>query len=153
MKLGDVIRKEREKRELSPAETAERLGVPLARYAELEGGTSAAERWGPALARIAIALETPTSRLLADSGRAADHRPGGAGELIRRHREARGRTAAEVAAAAGLGEQDYRAVEAGTSPIEEHGPLLLAFAETVEQPVFNLFYPCGLPFEELDDYP
>jgi len=27
------------------------------------------------------------------------------------------------------------------------------FAEIIEQPVFNLFYPCGLPFQELDDYP
>ena len=25
--------------------------------------------------------------------------------------------------------------------------------EMREQPVFNLFYPCGLPFQELDDYP
>ena len=31
--------------------------------------------------------------------------------------------------------------------------LLLGFAEVIEQPVFNLFYPCGLPFQELDDYP
>ena len=36
---------------------------------------------------------------------------------------------------------------------EQVGPRLLAFAEAIEQPVFNLFYPCGLPFQELDDYP
>ena len=29
----------------------------------------------------------------------------------------------------------------------------LASAEMIDQPVFNLFYPCGLPFWELDDYP
>ena len=37
--------------------------------------------------------------------------------------------------------------------IEKYGPLLLHFAELIEQPVFNLFYPCGLPLEKLDDYP
>ena len=36
---------------------------------------------------------------------------------------------------------------------EEYGPVLLHFAEIIEQPVFNLFYPCGLPLEKLDDYP
>ena len=25
--------------------------------------------------------------------------------------------------------------------------------EMIEQPVFNLFYPCGLPLDKLDDYP
>jgi hypothetical protein len=29
----------------------------------------------------------------------------------------------------------------------------LRFAEMIEQPIFNLFYPCGLPLQELQDYP
>ena len=153
MKLGDVLRKEREKREVPAADVAEHLGVSEEEYAALEAGETPAETWGPRLAQIAIELETPTSRLLADSGRSADCEPGQAGRLIRHHRERRGKGAAEVAAALGIGEEDYRAIEAGESPIETWGPRLLAFAERIEQPVFNLFYPGGLPFQELEDYP
>jgi hypothetical protein len=47
----------------------------------------------------------------------------------------------------------YEQIERGESPLEEFGPLLLRFAELVEQPVFNLFYPCSLPLEKLEDYP
>ena len=49
--------------------------------------------------------------------------------------------------------EQYNEIEAGKSSLEKYGPLFLAFAEAIEQPVFNLFYPCGLPFQELDDYP
>jgi hypothetical protein len=44
-------------------------------------------------------------------------------------------------------------VESGNSPLEEYAPLLLRFSEVVDQPIFNLFYPCGLPFGQLKDYP
>lgn len=153
MKLGDVLKKEREKKGLSFEDVASQLGLSTDEYGQIEGGESDAERWGPALAQIAISLETPTSRLLAESGRSADCNDGQAGGLIKGHRERREKTAAEVAEYAGLSEEEYAGVEAGKSPIEKHGPLLLHFAELIEQPVFNLFYPCGLPFQELDDYP
>ena len=153
MKLGDVLRKERTARGLEAEEVARELGMDAEEYRRLEAGETAAEVWGPRLAQIAIELETPTSRLLAESGRAADTRPGQAGELIRCHRERRGRSRAELARALGVSEGEYAAVEAGESPIEDYGPRLLKFAEVIEQPVFNLFYPCGLPFQELDDYP
>ena len=153
VKLGDVLRKEREKRELSTAETAQRLRIAEEEYLTIEAGDSPAEVWGPRLAQIAIALETPTSRLLADSGRAEDTRPGQAGPLIARHRESRGKTSAELAQALALEEAEYRRIETGESELEKYGPLFLGFAEAVEQPVFNLFYPCGLPFQELEDYP
>lgn len=153
MKLGDVLKKERTAKGLSAAQVAEHLGLSEEEYGELEGGGSAAETWGPALARIAIALETPTSRLLAESGRAEDTAPGQAGPRIRARREEREESQEEVAETAELDLDDYRSVEAGESPIETEGPRLLAFAELIEQPVFNLFYPCGLPFQELDDYP
>ena len=52
-----------------------------------------------------------------------------------------------------ISKEDYEQIEAGQSGIEEYGPLLLHYAEIIEQPVFNLFYPCGLPLEKLDDYP
>lgn len=153
MKLGDVLRKERERREIAPPEVAVALGISEEEYRELEEGESQAERWGPLLARIAIALQTPTARLLAESGRYADTRPGQAGTLIRRHREAREKTPEQMAEELGISVDEYRAVEEGRSPIETFGPRLLAFAETTDQPVFNLFYPAGLPFQELDDYP
>jgi transcriptional regulator with XRE-family HTH domain len=153
MKLGDVLKKERTKRGLSTADVASALGVSEETYGELEGGASPAEEWGPRLAQVAIALETPTSRLLAESGRFADTEKGKAGELIRGHRERRGKSEEEMAEATGMELDVYRGIEAGDSPLETYGPLLLGFAEAVEQPIFNLFYPCGLPFQELDDYP
>lgn len=153
MKLGDVLRKEREKKELSVEDVASHLGVPEETYVEMEGGESPAETWGPHLAQIAITLETPTSRLLTESGRFADTEKGQAGELIRGHRERRETSVEEMAEALGIEPSEYESIEAGESPIETYGPLLLGFAEAIEQPVFNLFYPCGLPFQELDDYP
>jgi transcriptional regulator with XRE-family HTH domain len=153
LKLGNVLKKERERRGLTPPEVATALGIAEVEYQQLEGGDSEAERWGPLLAKIAIALETPTSRLLAESGRAADTRPGQAGALIRRHREARDKTPEQLAQELEIALDEYQTIEEGDSPIETYGPRLLAFAETVDQPVFNLFYPAGLPFQELDDYP
>lgn len=58
-----------------------------------------------------------------------------------------------MAATLEISEEVYSEIEAGDSPIEEYGPILLHFAEVIGQPVFNLFYPCGLPFQGLDDYP
>ncbi len=153
MKLGDVLKKEREKKGLSLEETANGLEISVGDYENLEGGESDAEKWGPLLAEIAILLETPTSRLLADSGRAQDTTQGQAGTLISQHRQRKEKTLQEMAEGLKVSEDEYTAIEAGESPIEVQGPLLLRFAEVIEQPVFNLFYPCGLPFAELDDYP
>jgi DNA-binding XRE family transcriptional regulator len=116
----------------------------------VEGGGSPAEKWGPLLAKIAIKLETPTSRLLAESGKSADTKPGQAGELIRKHRERRQKTVDQMAEQLEISKEEYEQIEAGESGIEEYGPLLLHFAEVIEQPVFNLFYPFGLPLEKLD---
>ncbi|NJL27882.1 MAG: hypothetical protein HC897_08280 [Thermoanaerobaculia bacterium] len=153
MKLGDVIKKERDKKGLSVEDTAARLSLSVDEYQKLEAGESAAEVWGPHLAHIAIELETPTSRLLAESGRSADCKPGQAGTLIKGHRERRQKTIEQMAQALEISKEEYEQVEQGSSPIEQVGPQMLAFAEAIEQPVFNLFYPCGLPFQELDDYP
>ena len=155
MKLGAVLRKERTAKDIAADEMASALGLPVEEYARIEAGETAAEQWGPRLAQIAIALETPTSRLLAESGRYEDTRkaPGQAGALIRGHRERRARTVEELAEAVGVPADEYRAIEAGESELETWGPLFLGFAEKIEVPVFNLFYPCGLPFQELDDYP
>jgi transcriptional regulator with XRE-family HTH domain len=153
VKLGDVLKKERERKKLSLEDTAAKLGLDVEKYRDIEAGNSPAERWGPLLAKVAIKLETPTSRLLADSGKSADTKPGQAGELITKHRERRTKTVEQMAEGLEISKEEYQEIEAGKSPIEEYGPLLLHFAEIIEQPVFNLFYPCGLPLEKLDDYP
>ena len=154
MKLGDVLKKERERKKLSFEDTASKLGLPEDEYREMEAGNSPAEKWGPLLAKIAIKLETPTSRLLADSGRSSDTKQGQAGELIRKHRERRGKTPEQMAEMLEVSREEYERIEAGQSPIEEYGPLFLRFAEVIEQPVFNLFYPFGLPLDKLtvEDY-
>jgi transcriptional regulator with XRE-family HTH domain len=76
MKLGDVLRKERERKKLTIEAVATRLALSVPEYLLLEAGDSPAEEWGPLLAHIAIALEVPTSRLLAQSGKSADTRLG-----------------------------------------------------------------------------
>lgn len=146
--------KERERKKLSIEDMAGKLGIPVDKYQDIEAGQTPAETWGPLLAKIAIKLETPTSRLLADSGKAADTQAGQAGPLIQKHRERRGKTADQMAELLEVSADEYRQIEAGQSPIEEYGPLFLRFAETIEQPVFNLFYPFGLPLDKLslEDY-
>ena len=153
MKLGDVLKKERDNRGLSAEEIAQHLGIAPDEYQQMESGESPIETWGPTIAQIAIELETPTSRLFAESGRFADTKEGQAGPLIQGHRERREKQVSVMADALELPEDEYRTIEAGESPLEKYGPLFLGFAEAIEQPVFNLFYPCGLPFQELDDYP
>lgn len=150
MKLGEVLNLERERCGISPADAAARLGAGTAEYEALERGESEAEKWGPLLAEIAIVLGVPTARLLAASGRAADARPGEVGGLVRGHREQRGRSAGQVAAALGLAPEEYAAIEAGGTPLETWGPRLLAFAEMVGEPVFDLFYPSGIALGSLD---
>jgi transcriptional regulator with XRE-family HTH domain len=153
MTLGEVLRKERERSRISRGEAALRLGISETAYQGLEEGASPAEKWVPLLARIAIELETPMSRLLADSGRAADTRSGSAGRLIALHRARRNKTVAELARTLALPVDELERIESGDSPIEEFGHIVLRFAEMVAQPVFNLCYPCGVPIAELDDYP
>ncbi len=153
MKLGDVLKKEREKKGASVEEAAQALHISKEDYETMEAGESEAETIGPLLAQIAITLETPTARLLAESGRAEDTKKGECGNLIQGHRERREKSLDDMAQALEISEEEYKKIEAGDSGIEVFGPRFLYFAELIEQPVFNLFYPCGLPFQELDDYP
>jgi transcriptional regulator with XRE-family HTH domain len=162
VKLGDVLRKEREKKKLSLEQTASQLGLSEEQYREIEAGNSGAEIWGSLLAEIAIKVEKPTSRLLAESGKSADTKPGQAGPRIKKAREDWQQhprhdpaqlTPEKMAEALEISLEEYQKIEAGESGIEEWGPILLHFAELIEQPVFNLFYPCGLSYKKLDDYP
>ncbi len=154
MKQGEVLMKERERKKLSAEELAQKLEVPVEGYREIEAGASPAEKWGPLIRELAVALGVPTSRMFATSGRWADCRPGQAGELIRGHREAKGLSPEAVAEKLGISVEEYREIESGSSAIEEWGPFFLRFAAEVLDPhfpgvVFNLFHPFGLPFEKL----
>jgi transcriptional regulator with XRE-family HTH domain len=155
MKLGDVVKKERERKKLTAEDVAARLNVTPNEYSDIEAGASPAEVWGPRLALIAIALKVPTSRLIAETGksRQAAQVSGQCGKLIRAKREDRGLSHRELAEKIEVQLSDVESIENGDSPLEHYAPLLLAFAETIDQPIFNLFYPCGLPLDKLTDYP
>jgi len=146
--------KERERKKLSPEELAGKLDLPVERYLAVEAGESPAERWGPLIRDLAVALEVPTSRMFAPSGKWSDTRPGQAGELIRKHRETKGLSSETMAEKLGVSIEEYREIESGSSGIEEWGPFFMRFAAEVLDPhfpgvVFNLFHPFGLPFEKL----
>jgi transcriptional regulator with XRE-family HTH domain len=155
MKLGDVIRKERERKRLSQESVAADLGLSSDQYRELEAGVSSIEEWGPKLANIAIKLSTPTSRLISVTGKSEQARQeeGQCGKLIRAHRERRRLTDEELAKRLEVDKDEIVSIENGQSPLEDYAPLLLRFSEIIDQPIFNLFYPCGLPFDKLQDYP
>lgn len=154
MKLGDVLRKERERKELSISDVAEKMGLSESEYEVFEAGESPMETWGPHLAHIAMTLETPTSRLLSETGHWRDCEAGQIGKLIMHHRNRREKSIDQMAEALDITADEYSEIEHGNSPLEVYGPFFLHFAEMIEQPVFNLFYPAGIPFAELevDDY-
>jgi transcriptional regulator with XRE-family HTH domain len=154
VKQGEVLMKERERKKLSPEELAGKLEIPVDRYLGIEAGESPAEKWGPLIRELAVTLGVPTSRMFATTGKWADTRPGQAGELIRQHREVKGLSVEAVAEKLGVTVEEYKAIESGTSEIEEWGPFFLRYAAEVLDPhfpgvVFNLFHPFGLPFEKL----
>jgi hypothetical protein len=57
-----------------------------------------------------------------------------------------------MAKAIGIQHEEYLQIESGSSELERFGPMFLRFSELIDQPMFNLFYPCGVFFEKLDDY-
>ena len=155
MKVGEVMKKERERKKLTIDDVARRLGLSPDQYEEIEAGRSPAEEWGPKLALIAIKLQTPTSRLIATSGQPKDANKtkGQCGKLITSRREIRMLSLKDLAAKIEVESSEMDLIESGESPLENWAPLLLTFAKVIDQPIFNLFYPCGLPLNELTDYP
>lgn len=154
MKLGDILKKERERKKLTIEDLIVRLGIPREQYEEMEAGRSPAEEWGPRLGQVAIILQAPTSRLIAETGKSAQARQveGQCGKLISSHREIRGITQEELADKINIPVTEIKSIEDGITPLEIYAPILLSFAEAVDQPIFNLFYPCGLPLDKLTDY-
>jgi len=155
MKLGDVLKKERNRIKMADGDMSSSLAISIDEYRELEAGASPIEEWGPKLAQIAIKLSTPTSRLISETGKSAqaNQTQGQCGRLITKHREKRGLSREALAEKLNWTTEELALIEDGQSHLERFAPLLLRFAEVIDQPIFNLFYPCGLPFADLNDYP
>jgi transcriptional regulator with XRE-family HTH domain len=151
--LGDVIRQEREKKSISVDQAAAHLELSIEDYALIESGGSPLEEWAPKLASLAIQLKVPMSRLMAESGRSVDCRPGQLLGLAERHLERARASMDPVAEPAGMTPGAKSELEERAPLLERYGRLLLAFAELIEEPVFNLVYPCGVPFQTLQKYP
>src|SRR5215471_10912207 len=100
MKLGAVLRKERERKRIAIEAAAVKVGSSLGEYQEIESGASSIEEWGPRIAEIAIKLATPTSRLISETGKStqAAQREGQCGDLVTKCREGIGLTRDELAA-------------------------------------------------------
>src|SRR5882757_6095948 len=113
MKLGDVLRKERERKKLTIEDAVAKMGISQDGYEELESGASPIEEWGPKLALIAIKLSTPTSRLISATGKSlqAGQEQGQCGQLIKMHRESRDLSQSELADKLGWPEEQLIAVE------------------------------------------
>jgi transcriptional regulator with XRE-family HTH domain len=155
MKLGEVLKKERTRKQLSVEKVAADLGMPSQQYEDFEAGQSSIEVWGPKLALFAIKLSTPTSRLISKTGKSSGAKleEGQCGKLIRAHRERRGFSVDQLAKELEISTDEVIEIESGKSPLESYAPALLRYAEIINQPIFNLFYPCGLPLDKLQDYP
>ena len=155
MTLGDVLKKERNRRDLSERFVAQHMRLTESEYQNLESGDSPIEEWGPQLAQLAISLGTPTARLISETGKPSQVVGGSrtCGSLIQTYRNKRGMSHSDLAEQLGCAVFDVQSIEDGNSPLEVYAPLLLAFATCIDQPIFNLFYPCGIAFDQLDDYP
>lgn len=153
MKLSEALKKERELKGISIETAALSLHISMQDYSQLEKGHSAAEKWGVVLTRAALKFQTSTARLISEDGRTTGIIKGTCGKLIRRCREMKEISLADAAASVGVSTAEYEAIERGESPLEIFGPQLLYFAELIEQPIYNLLCPCGVPLEKLEDYP
>jgi len=155
MRLADVLRKERIRNKFSTEEMASRLSLTLSEYSQVETDSSSVEEWGMKLCRIAVILGVPISRLISNNGKAIGARleVGQCGKLIKSRRESKGLTPQAFAAELEWSMDEVTLIEGGKSPLEAYAPLLLHFAEVINQPLFNLFYPAGVPLSKLQDYP
>src|SRR5215213_9594397 len=115
MRLGDVLRKERERKDLAVEEVAAELSLPVEDYRQLEDGLSPIEQWAPKLAQIAVKLSTPTSRLISETGKSAAAKIDDTqcGRLIKTHREKRQLDQEELAKSLEMPVSELESIEAG----------------------------------------
>jgi transcriptional regulator with XRE-family HTH domain len=155
MRLGEVLRKERERKQVSVQELAAALDLRPEQYAALEDGEPLFEAWAPTLGLCAMALQVPVSRLISSTGKARDagKERDQTGRLIRARREQLGVTAESLAGRMAISVAQLEEIERGENCLERYGVLLLRYAEIIEQPIFNFFYPGGIELDRLADYP
>ncbi|KAJ9470368.1 hypothetical protein DIPPA_01579 [Diplonema papillatum] len=135
--VGTRVRAAREKLNLSPEDAAERASVVLDVYELIESGSSELEHWAPLLSKIALATSRPTSRLLSPTGKPKDVVAGNCGPRIKAVREEVGLSASKLVDSLPITGEQYNAIEAGESGLEEWCPRLLQIAAAFGQPVFN----------------
>lgn len=158
MHLGAVIHRERTGNgisrtgERSTDEFARRVACTPAELEQLERGEHPAERWFPVLCEAAVRLEIPVGLLVAPDGQShsLDDRIG-ARLLAARVRQ--GLSTEAMAQSLCLSLDEYVGLEGGHAPLEASGRLMLRIAEALEQPLFNLYMPCGVSYRDLDSYP
>ncbi|MGH9348417.1 MAG: hypothetical protein ACRD26_14250 [Vicinamibacterales bacterium] len=150
MTLAELLVAERTKCGVGIDALASRLGVSTSDLQELEAGAEPAEAWGALVADLAIALGVPMSRFIAETGKASDYRTGNCGRLARHWRVTRGLALQQVAVSSGIAQEALNKLESGDSPAERWLPVLLGIAQEIDQPLFNFFYPYGVPLRELD---
>ncbi len=76
------------------------------------------------------------------------------GDVLKKEREMNGISAAAMAQSLGVSADAYEKIESGGSEeFEAAARLLVNFAKTLKYPGVNgLYYPCGIPFSEVEDY-
>lgn len=75
------------------------------------------------------------------------------GDVLKKEREKKKLSLEAVAERLKISPEAWELIESGESPLEDYAAQLQQFSKVVNQPINELFYPCGLPFQELDDYP
>ena len=150
MKFSEVLKREREKRDISPESAAEGMGLSLDEYMEFENDNDQiAEEWANNLVDIAIELEVPTSRLLSKTGKSKDIEKDECGKQIvyQRENSHKKKTISDIIGRLEMTQAEYAEIENCNSPIEKYGPLYLAFAELMDIPVINILCPEAIPYK------
>ena len=76
------------------------------------------------------------------------------GDVLKKEREMQGMSSSAMASKVGVSAEQYAQIEAGSDASFEAAAALVAnFAKALKYPgVDGLYYPCGIPFQEVEDY-
>lgn len=75
------------------------------------------------------------------------------GEVLKQERERKGISTETAAEHLGISVDEYRAIEAGeNASFDAAASLVLSFNEMIEGQISQIYYPCGIPFTEVNGY-